>query len=252
MEYRKKRTAPENMIYGIKPLEEAFIADKEIDKIFVQRDLRSDDIVALLKQAAERNVPIAKVPAEKLERLTRKNHQGIIAFTASVSYASLDFVMSQVYERGENPLILVLDRVTDVRNFGAIARSAECMGVHAVVIPQRDSAPIGPDAVKTSAGALSHIPVCRERNLRNTIKYLKEYGLSVFGCTEKASELIYSGEFKSPTAIVMGSEEDGISDDLMTIIDHLVKIPMLGKLSSLNVSVATGMILSEVARQRGE
>ncbi|MGB0522323.1 MAG: 23S rRNA (guanosine(2251)-2'-O)-methyltransferase RlmB [Flammeovirgaceae bacterium] len=247
---KRRSSAPENMLYGIKPLEEAFMAGKTVDKVYLQRNLKSEDILALTKLAQDHKVPISKVPIEKLNRFTRKNHQGVVAFLSAITYSTTEFVMNEVYEKGENPLILVLDRVTDVRNFGAIARTAECLGVHAIVVPLRESAQIGPDAIKTSAGALNHIPVCREESLKDIIQYLQDYGLRVVGCTEKGADLIYESNFTLPTAIVMGSEENGISDEIIRMADQLCKIPMSGKVSSLNVSVATGMILSEVVRQR--
>ena len=249
-QHHRKSSAPSNMLYGIKPLEEAFLAGKQVDKVFIQRNLKSEDILALTQLANDHNVPVSKVPIEKLNRFTRKNHQGVVAFLSAITYSTTEFVMNQVYEQAKNPLILLLDRVTDVRNFGAIARTAECLGVHAIVVPTRESAQIGPDAIKTSAGALNHIPVCRENNLKDTVRYLRDYGLQIVACTEKAADLIFQADFTTPTAIIMGSEENGISDDLLKMADSLCKIPISGNISSLNVSVATGMILSEIVRQR--
>lgn len=248
--HQRKSSAPDNMLYGIKPLEEAFMADKQVDKVFIQRNLKSDDITALLQLAQDHHVPVSKVPIEKLNRFTRKNHQGVVAFLSAITYSTTEFVLNEVYEKGENPLIVLLDRVTDVRNFGAIARTAECLGAHAIIVPQRGGAQIGPDAIKTSAGALNHIPVCREDSLKATLEYLRDYGLKLVACTEKAADLIYSADFTVPTAIILGSEEDGISDEIIRMADTLCKIPMTGRVSSLNVSVSAGMILSEVIRQR--
>lgn len=248
---KRKSSAPENMLYGLKPLEEAFLAGKQVDKVFVQRNLTSEDILTVIKLAQDHKVPVSKVPIEKLNRFTRKNHQGVVAFLSAITYSTTEFVMNQVYEKGETPLILVLDRITDVRNFGAIARSAECLGVHAIVMPMRGSAQIGPDAIKTSAGALNHIPVCREERLMDTLQYLRDYGLQLVGCTEKGADLIYHADLTKPTAIIMGSEEDGISEDIIRMADQLCRIPLGGNVSSLNVSVSAGIILSEVTRQRG-
>lgn len=249
-QHQRRSTAPPNMLYGIKPLEEAFMAGKQVDKVFIQRNLKSDDILALTKLANDHKVPVSKVPIEKLNGFTRKNHQGVVAFLSAITYSTIDFVMTEVYERAETPLVLLLDRITDVRNFGAIARTAECLGVHAIVVTAKGGAQIGPDAIKTSAGALNHIPVCREENLKDTVQYLHDFGLQVIACSEKGADTVYQADFKVPTAIVMGSEEDGVSDDIIRVSDRLCKIPLGGKISSLNVSVATGIILSEVVRQR--
>ena len=239
----------EGMVFGIHPVAEALKAGKDIDRFFVQRDLKSDELNELMHLAKEFNVPISKVPAEKLNSITRKRHQGVIAFLAAVSYASLDNIISELYAVGKQPLILVLDHLTDVRNFGAIARTAECMGVHAIVVPAKGGAQIGADALKTSAGALNRIPVCRENRLMDAIVYLRDSGLQIVGCTEKTDRLLTDVDFVMPTAIVMGSEETGISNDILRTADQLAKIPMGGKIESLNVSVAAGMILYEAVRQ---
>ncbi len=244
---------PDNkdLVFGIHSVIETIRAGNEIDKLFIQRELGNSSTVAeLLQVAQEFNVPISRVPPEKLDRITRKNHQGAIAFISAIRYVSLHNVLSGIYEKGQTPLLLLLDRITDVRNFGAIARTAECAGVHAIVIPTKGAAQINADAVKTSSGALNFIPVCREENLVNTITYLRESGLQVVACTEKAEKNLHQVDFTVPTAIVMGSEEDGISNDLMRKADELVKIPMIGQIASLNVSVATGVIIYEAVRQR--
>ncbi|MBT28099.1 MAG: 23S rRNA (guanosine(2251)-2'-O)-methyltransferase RlmB [Thalassobius sp.] len=247
-----KSKAPQNpsLIYGIHSISEALEAGKEIDKILLQRGLKSDSLKEISSKAASLGVPVAQVPLEKLNKLTRKNHQGIIGFLSAITYSSLDHIISELYTNGKEPFILILDRVTDVRNFGAIARTAECSGIHAIVIPAKGSAQIGPDAVKTSAGALNHIPVCRVQNLKQTVRFLQDSGLHVVACTEKTSSSIYDADFKKPCAIVMGSEEDGISDDILRISDELASIPMFGKVGSLNVSVATSVIIYEAIRQK--
>jgi 23S rRNA (guanosine2251-2'-O)-methyltransferase len=238
-----------DMIYGTRAVMEAIVAGKEIEKIMVQSGLNNDLIKELISVARAHEVPFTFVPAEKLKRLSTKNHQGVICILSSVSYASLENIIHAVFSEGREPFFLLLDRVTDVRNFGAIARTAECAGIDAIVIGEKGNAPITSDAMKTSAGALNHVPVCRERDLKKTIKFLQESGLQVVACTEKASKTIYEVEFKGPTALILGSEEDGIADSLLREVDELAKIPMKGKIGSLNVSVAAGVAIYEVVRQ---
>lgn len=237
-------------VFGIRPVLEAIEADKEINRIMLQKGLQGELFLALFKEIRERNIPHQFVPEEKLYRVARKNHQGVVAFISPISYKSLDFIVTQLFAEAKNPLILILDRVTDVRNFGAICRTAECMGVHAVVVPKKGGALINGDAVKTSAGALHNLPVCREEFLKDTISYLQDYGLQVVGCTEKAEKSIREIDLSVPTAIIMGSEEDGISPAYLEMCNELGKIEMGGNTGSLNVSVATGMVLYEVGRQR--
>lgn len=242
-----------DFVFGVQSVTETINAVKPIDKIFVQRELgrTSPKINYIMEEAKKRDIPVSKVPLEKLNRITRKNHQGIIAFISAVHYQPLSNIIPQLYEEGKTPLILVLDRITDVRNFGAITRTAECAGVHAIVIPAKGSAQVNSDAMKTSSGALNYLPVCREPNLDQTIGFLQESGLQVVACTEKTSESIYTPDYTVPTAIVMGSEEDGISPSLIRKADHLAKISLQGEIGSLNVSVATAIIVYEAVRQRG-
>jgi len=235
------------MVFGTQAVLETLRAGKEIDKLFVQRELGNNELVKL---AEERGVPVSKVPVEKLDRLTRKNHQGVICFISAINYASLHNVLSGVFEQGKVPLILILDRITDVRNFGAIARTVECAGAQAIVVPLKGAAEINSDAMKTSSGALNFIPVCREASLNETVRYLQESGIQVVACTEKTDQTIYEIDFTIPTALVMGSEEDGISLDIIRKADQLAKIPLSGQIGSLNVSVATGIALYEAIRQR--
>jgi len=239
-------------VFGIRPVIEAIKSGKEIERILVQKEVGGSTVIELLQLAVKHNVPVVKVPVDKLNRITRKVHQGVICFLSPVIYASLDNIITEVYQKGGNPFILVLDRVTDVRNFGAIARTAECLGVQAIVIPSRGSAQINSDAVKTSAGALNYIPVCREDNLKTAIRFLKESGLKIIACSEKGDKLIDSSDYTGPVAIIMGSEEDGISSEYLKLADEMLKIPLTGKVESLNVSVAAGMLLYEVVRQRGK
>ncbi len=180
----------------------------------------------------------------------RKNHQGVVAFISPVIYQNIEDILPAIYERGETPLLLILDRISDVRNFGAITRTAECAGVHAIIVPEKGRAMIGPDAVKTSAGALFKIPVCKTRSLKQCATFLQESGVSLVACTEKTDDHYFDVDYSIPLAIIMGSEEDGISNDLIRKADYLAKIPLLGKIESLNVSVAAGILTYEAVRQR--
>ncbi|MBF90988.1 MAG: 23S rRNA (guanosine(2251)-2'-O)-methyltransferase RlmB [Flavobacteriales bacterium] len=245
-----KITRYENAIFGLRPIIEAIQAGKEIDTLFIQKGLKNELFQELWQLVKVRKVNYKHVPVEKINRLTRKNHQGVFAFISPINFHKTDNIIQDVFEKGENPLFLVLDRVTDVRNFGAIVRTAECSGVQAIIVPEKGSAAINGDALKTSAGALHNIPICREFNLKATIEYLKNCGLQIVGCTEKTEEKIYQLNFNLPTAIIMGSEEDGISTEYLKICDYKAKIPMNGTIGSLNVSVSAGVILYEAVRQR--
>lgn len=237
-------------IFGIRTLIEAIQEGKEIDKVFIQKGLRGDLYQELYQLIKEREIPYALVPIEKLNRLTRKNHQGVAAFISAIQYFKIDQILPTLYEEGKTPFILVLDRVTDVRNFGALVRTAECAGVDAILIPSRGSAAINADAVKTSAGALHKVPVCRARFLQDDLKYLKESGLNIVGVSEKGEEAYFEKDFKAPLALVLGSEEDGISEAYLPLLDDFVQIPMKGSIASLNVGVAGGIVMFEVSKQR--
>jgi 23S rRNA (guanosine2251-2'-O)-methyltransferase len=239
------------MIYGTRAVIEAIVAGKEIEKIMIQSGLTNDLIKELITTARNHSVPFTFVPQEKLKRMSTRNHQGVICLLSSVSYASLDNIVDKAYSAGREPFLLLLDRVTDVRNFGAIARTAECAGVDAIVIGEKGNAPITSDAMKTSAGALNHMPVCREKDLKKTMKYLREAGIRVIACTEKTERTLFETNLSGPIALLMGSEEDGIADTLLRDADELARIPMRGKISSLNVSVAAGVAVYEIVRQRG-
>ncbi len=241
-----------DMIYGTRAVMEAIVAERQIERLFIQKGLQNELIRELLRLARERKLPFTYVPVEKLNRLTPKNHQGVVCLLSSVAFSSLDDLIHFSYNQGREPFFIILDRITDVRNFGAIARTAECAGVDGLIIGARGSAPVSGDAMKTSAGALNHLPVCRENDLKQTVKFLKDNGIAVVACTEKASKSIYEAELNRPIAIIMGSEEDGILDELLRSADELVKIPMKGKIGSLNVSVAAGIALYEVVRQRSK
>ena len=239
------------MIFGMHPVMEAIMAGREFDKILIQKNLKGNQLGELLTLTNKYSIPIQYVPPEKLRGITGKNHQGIIAFLSSVEFASLDNVINTAYSKGESPFLLVLDRVTDVRNFGAIVRTAECAGVHAIIIPSRGGAALNADAMKTSAGALNVVPICREPNLKNTIQYLKDSGIAIVGLTEKTNESLYSGDYIGPLAFLLGSEENGISPEYLKKCDYLASIPMKGTIGSLNVSVSAAIALYEALRQRG-
>ncbi|TAH43331.1 MAG: 23S rRNA (guanosine(2251)-2'-O)-methyltransferase RlmB [Bacteroidetes bacterium] len=238
------------MIYGLRPVMEALEAGKEIEKIYLGRTARGELMQELKTMLKEREIVWQEVPNERLDKFTRNNHQEVVCFISPVHYFSLSQLVPSIFEKGETPLLLILDRVTDVRNFGAIARTAECAGIHAIVIPNKGAAQVTADAIRTSAGALSRIPVCREVALRNTIKYLQESGIKVVAATEKGRDYHFQADFTGPLAIVMGSEEDGVSDDIIRTCDEILRIPLLGSVSSLNVSVACGVMIYEAVRQR--
>ncbi len=238
------------VVFGIRAVIEAIRSGKELESLYIQRGLTGGIIAELRTLIKEQDIVYQQVPVEKLNRLTQKNHQGVVAFISPVIYQKIEDIIPMLYEEGKVPFILVLDGITDVRNLGAIARTAECSGVQAIVVPSKGSAQINPDAIKTSAGALFKIPVCRHDNLLKVGRFLQESGLQLVACTEKTTEYLYAPDYTLPTALVMGSEEFGISNDLLRIADHLAKIPMFGEIESLNVSVAAGVILYEAVRQK--
>lgn len=237
-------------IFGLRPVLEAIEAGKTIDKLMIQKGLQGELYHELLEKVTEYGIPMQQVPLQKLNRLTGKNHQGVFAFISPIDFHKLEDVLPSIYEAGKNPLILILDRISDVRNFGAIARTAECTGVDVIIIPEKGSASVNEDAIKTSVGALYQIPVCKVKSLKETIKFLQLSGISITCASEKTSDTIYDMDFSLPTAIVMGSEDDGVSNELIRISDNLAKLPMYGEIGSLNVSVACGAFLYEVIRQR--
>lgn len=239
------------MIFGTRAVMEAIKAGREIEKIFVQAGLNNDLIKELIQTAKSNGVPFTFVPQAKLNRLSTKNHQGVICQLATVSYANLEGIIDKAFLEGRAPFLLIVDRVTDVRNFGALARTAECAGLDAIIMGDSGNAPVTGDAMKTSAGALSHLPVCRVKDMKKTLHFLRESGIQIIACTEKATDLLYDVDLNTPLALIMGSEEDGISPQLLKDADRLAKIPMRGKISSLNVSVAAGISIYEALRQRG-
>jgi 23S rRNA (guanosine2251-2'-O)-methyltransferase len=239
-----------DMIYGTRAVIEAILAGKNIDKVMIQSGLTNDLVKELIAVARNNNVPVAFVPPEKLKRFSAKNHQGVICLLSSVSFASLDNLIYTAYNEGREPFFLLLDRVTDVRNFGAIVRTAECAGLDGIVIADKGNVPITSDAMKTSAGALNHLPICRENDMKKTLQLLRDNGIRLIACTEKTEKSIHSLSLTGPIALILGSEEDGISDTFLREADELVRIPLKGKIGSLNVSVAAGIAMYEIVRQR--
>lgn len=237
-------------IFGIRAVAEAIEAGKDIDKILIKKDLQGELVGELLELARRNRVLIRRVPGQTIDRITRKNHQGVLAVLSAVTYHRLDLLVPQLYEEGKLPFVLVLDGLTDVRNFGAIARTAECVGADAIVIPEHGSVSVGGDAIKTSAGALHHIPVCRERSCALAVKFLKENGYKVVAVSEKSAVNYTTIDFTGPIALVMGAEDVGISPEVLKQADCSAAIPMFGRIGSLNVSVAAGVMMYEVVRQR--
>lgn len=251
MEYRRNdRIDPKNYVYGIRAVIEAIDSGKDIDKVMIRRDLTGDLIRELMAKIKEYDIPMQKVPQEKLNRITMKNHQGAIALLSPVKYQRLEHLVPLFYEEGRNPLVLIVDGITDTRNFGAIGRSADCAGVDAIVIPERNSVSVTPDALKTSAGGLFYVPVCREKSIVEAVRYLRDNGYRIVAATEKGAEDYTKADYTVPVAIVMGNEETGISDEVLRMSDDLAAIPMRGNIGSLNVSVAAGVMLYEAVRQR--
>jgi 23S rRNA (guanosine2251-2'-O)-methyltransferase len=246
---RKPKEDPSDIIYGIRVVIEAIKNEVEINKILIQKGIDKDLFEELRTALIGKEYQLQFVPVEKLNKLTVNNHQGVIAFTSPVEYHNIEELADKWLSEGKEPCILVLDRITDVRNFGGIARTAACMGVDAILVPSKGSALVSADAIKTSAGALHSIPVCKTDLLKNSLFYLQQSGFQIVSCTEKTKVSAENYSFFGPTAIIVGSEEDGISHDLLKMSDVRLSIPMAGDISSLNVGVATGMILYERLRQ---
>ena len=241
--------AKNNMIFGIHPLLEALEAGREIDKVMMRRGLRTEESARILALARERSVPVQFVPEERLGRLTQRQHQGVIAFISEIEYTPLEELVARVYEEGRAPFIVLLDGLTDVRNFGAIARTAECAGVDALVIPERGSVSVTADAVKTSAGALHRIPVCRVSSIAAAVGLLQSSGVRVVAASEKAEECYTETALQLPLGLVMGAEDHGVSTDVLRMADSITRIPQVGAIGSLNVSVAAGILIYEAVRQ---
>ncbi|WP_224489034.1 23S rRNA (guanosine(2251)-2'-O)-methyltransferase RlmB [Robertkochia flava] len=240
----------EDQIFGIRAVIEAIQAGKTIDKVFIQKGLRGDLFSELQQLLKQEGITASFVPVEKLNRVTRKNHQGVIANVSPVTFHDMENLVMQVIESGDTPLFLLLDQLSDVRNFGAIIRTAECTGVHGIIIQKKGAAPVTADTVKTSAGAAYRVPICRTDHIKDAIYYLQASGIKVIGATEKTENSIYDIKLDAPLAIVMGAEDKGISPAVMKILDERAALPLKGEIGSLNVSVACGAFLYEVVRQR--
>jgi 23S rRNA (guanosine2251-2'-O)-methyltransferase len=237
-------------IFGLRPVLEAIKAGKQIDRLLVKQGLQGQLYHELMTEVRKNGIVYQIVPVERIELVTRKNHQGVLAWLSLIEYQHIANLLPMIYEKGDDPLIVALDGVSDVRNFGAIVRSAECLGAHGVLIPEKGSARITADAVKTSAGALHSFPVCREKSIVKSIEYLKESGLKIISATEKSGIEASKAQLTGPAVLIMGSEEKGISRELLALTDQEIIIPMTGKIGSLNVSVAAGILIYEIIRQR--
>lgn len=238
-----------NLIFGIRPIVEAIEAGRQIEKLYIRKGADGQLMNDLRDLCIRHRVRMQEVPVEKLNRLVRGNHQGAVAQIAAIEYVQLEDILERVPD-DETPLVVVFDGVTDVRNFGAIARSAECAGAHGLIVPLKNAAPVNAEAIRSSAGALTTIPVCRVGSIRNTLRALQNEGFQVVAATEKSRKLLYDADLRRPTAIVMGAEETGISKEVLKLCDEQLAIPLIGHIESLNVSAAAAVMLFEVVRQR--
>jgi 23S rRNA (guanosine2251-2'-O)-methyltransferase len=240
----------DQLVFGIHAVEEALVAGTNLEKLFIQKESQNAALKNIQQTAQAAGIPTQLVPAVKLDQLTRKNHQGVVGVLALVEYVQLEALIQQIFDLGRDPFVIICDHITDVRNFGAIARTASCTGVDAMVVPASGNAPINGDALKTSAGALAHMPVCREQNLKLTIEMLKQYGLRIIACTEKTESNYFDLDLSGPVALILGSEETGISPDLLKRCDAKGALPMVGHIASLNVSVAAGVAMYAIFQQK--
>lgn len=237
-----------NVVFGIRAVIEALNSGKEIEKVLVRNGLQGELFNELKIALKANNVPFQQVPIERINRVTTKNHQGVLALVSPIEFQDLEEVLKPVIASGEKPRVIVLDGITDVRNFGAIARSAECAGFHAIVIPEKGSAPVNGDAIKTSAGALFRIPVCRVQRIWYVMKYMKENNFTIVAASEKEGEDYRKSDYSGPVALVMGAEDTGISSQVLKMVDVSVRIPVKSEIGSLNVSVAAGIMMYEIVR----
>ncbi len=240
----------ETKIFGIYPVLEAIKADTVLDKLYIQKDIQNPKILSIVKQAESNGTTINEVPIEKLNRLTNGNHQGVVAVTSPIAFPGLEETVEAIIANKTNPLFLILDQISDVRNFGAILRTAECTGVDAVIIQKKGGAPVSGDTVKTSAGAIFSIPICKVDHIKDAIFYLQGSGITTVAATEKTTTRLYDLDFKKPIALIMGSEGKGVSKSVLGLVEETACLPLLGTINSLNVSVACGAFLYEVIRQR--
>ena len=236
-------------IYGIRAVIEAINSSKDVDKVFIQTGLKGKLIGQLESLIRKNKINFSYVPTQKLDRLSKKNHQGVIARIAPIKFYTIDR-FSEVIEKSKNPFILILDQINDVRNFGAIIRTAEISGVDGIIIQNSSSAPVNSDTIKTSAGAIFNIPICKVNHIKDAIYHLQSMNISIISASEKSEKNIYDVDLKGPLAIIMGSEQKGINKSVINLSNESVKLPMYGKIESLNVSVACGIFLYEVVRQR--
>ena len=239
-----------DIVFGTRPVLEAINSGKTLEKLFIQKNLKKEILEKIKSKLSNKKINISYVPKEKLNRITKKNHQGIICYISPISYQPIEEIIQRIFEKGKDPFVIILDRITDTRNFGAISRVADASGVDAIIIPEKESAIITSDSIKTSAGAINFIPICKVKSLRSTAILLKESGLKLVSCTEKGDKKFYDADLTSPCCIILGSEKDGISNSLMDISDERLNIPMKGNVESLNVSSSASVILFEVVRQR--
>ena len=246
---RERKESADEFIFGVRAVIEAIKADREINKIMILKGMNKDLFQELKDILANKNYYLQFAPVEKLDKITDNNHQGVIAFVAPITYGSVEKLVEEMMEQGKKPTVLVLDRITDVRNFGAIARTAECQGVDAILIPSRGSVQVTSDAIKTSAGALNRIPVCKSDNIKDTLFYLQQCGMRIIACTEKTNIPLYTVNLRGSVVIILGSEEDGITNDFLNMADIKAKIPMRGEIASMNVGVAAAIVLYEKTRQ---
>jgi 23S rRNA (guanosine2251-2'-O)-methyltransferase len=246
----EERARPVYKVGGKRAVLEALLSDKPVAKIFLLNTIRGEFEIKIRRLCSEKGIPLSKVPKNKLDRMINRGHQGVVASLSPTRFYDLNQIIPHAFEQGETPLILVLDSLTDVRNFGSIVRSAEIFGVHAILVPFKNHAPLNEVVVKTSAGALFHIPVCRTQSVSQSLDYLKESGCVLLGASEKASKTVFEMDLTGPTAIVMGSEGSGFSSGVVKALDDVFRIPQVGKTGSLNVSVAAGIVLFEINRQR--
>ncbi len=240
----------ENQIFGLRAIIEAINAGREIDKVFIQKDAQGELMRQLMSALKKHNVNYSYVPAEKLNRLTPNNHQGAVATIAPIKFHTLEAMVEMVLESGKTPLFLILDQLSDARNFGAIIRTAECTGVNGIIVQKQGSAPVNGDTVKTSAGAVFNVPICKVEHIKDAIFHLQGSGIKTVAATEKTDDTLYDIDLSTPVAIIMGSEDRGINPSVLKIVDEKAKLPMFGTISSLNVSVACGAFLYETVRQR--
>lgn len=240
----------ETLVYGLRAVMETIHANRPINKVYLQKGLSGDLFKELEFLARKKKIAVSYVPVEKLNKLTHNNHQGAIAMISPIDYVNFEPTIEGILQNQNAPLFLLLDQITDVRNFGAIIRTAECTGVDAIIVPKTGSAPVNRDTIKTSAGAAFNVPIAKVDHLKDAIYYLQSSGVTMVAATEKGDKTIYDVDTTSATAIIMGAEDKGISSSILRLADHQTKLPLAGKIGSLNVSVACGVFLYEVLRQR--